>query len=90
MPTTDTPTRRFIDATNAFAEQVASFAAFDASTVETVQRLAGLLDIAMNYAARDMREQAQSAANTALEAIAEALEARTTPAQMALELDVQP
>jgi hypothetical protein len=44
------------------------------STVETVQRLAVLLDTAMNYAARDMREQAQTAADIALQAIKEALE----------------
>jgi hypothetical protein len=56
------------------------------ATVATIQRLAGLLDMAMNYAARDMREQAQAAADIALEAIAEALEARTTPAQLALGL----
>ena len=57
------------------------------ATVATIQRLAGLLDTAMNYAARDMRDQAQAAANTALEAIAEALEGSATPAQLALELE---
>jgi hypothetical protein len=49
------------------------------STVDTVQRLAVLLDEAMNYAARDMREQAQTAADIALQAIKEALEGSTTP-----------